>query len=295
MDCYVLDDEQGTAVISQTGMGITLGLSERGNALPRFISGQVFSKYVGADLKRKLENPLIFRGLSAAPGTIIPTVYGYDVTDLIDVCKAILTARSNGELAEARYTNVVKQAQVLTTASAKAGIKGLVYAIAGYDAPRENVIKAFKRYVADEAREYEREFPESLYKEWYRLYELEVPRRNKPWKFKHLTVEQVYEPLANSNSEIYRMLMNAKNEDPKNKGKRLHQFLEEIGVTALRQHLGQLLGIARISATKEEYEKHFETLFGQDTQISIIEDGYLVEKDTPEIGPENWKQKRIKV
>jgi hypothetical protein len=45
--------------------------------------------------------------------------------------------------------------------------------------------------------------------------------------------------------------------------KKLHQFLSELGVKALRSHLGQLLGIARIAKTKEEYEEHFETLFGE--------------------------------
>ena len=33
VECYVLDDEEKTAVISQTGMGRALGLSSRGNAL----------------------------------------------------------------------------------------------------------------------------------------------------------------------------------------------------------------------------------------------------------------------
>ena len=269
VDCYVLNDDDRTAVISQTGMATSLGLSERGSAFPRFISGNVVSQYVAPELRKKLENPLIFKGLSAAPGLAPPTVHGYDVTDLIDICKAILTARSNGELSESRYDNVVRQAQILLAASAKAGIKGLVYAITGYDATREEVIRSFKTFVADTAREYEREFPNQLYDEWYRLYNLKPPKKNKPWEFMHLTKKQVYQPLANSNSEIYNLLVNAKKADPKNRNKRLHQFLEAVGVTALRQHLGQLLGIARISTTQKEYEKHFETLFGKDVQLTI--------------------------
>jgi hypothetical protein len=39
-------------------------------------------------------------------------------------------------------------------------------------------------------------------------------------------------------------------------------FLSEIGVKALRTQLGQLLGIARISNSKEEYEGFFRRLFG---------------------------------
>ncbi len=45
--------------------------------------------------------------------------------------------------------------------------------------------------------------------------------------------------------------------------KKLHQFLSEVGVKAIRQQLGQLLGIARISQDKVEYEGYFKKLFGE--------------------------------
>jgi hypothetical protein len=87
------------------------------------------------------------------------------------------------------------------------------------------------------------------------------PERNKPWKFMHRTVDQVYRPLARSNGKILE-LTNAQRENSEARWKRLHQFLSEIGVKALRTHLGQLLGIARISGTKDQYEKHFNVFFG---------------------------------
>jgi len=140
---------------------------------------------------------------------------------------------------------------VILNASAKAGLKGLVYALAGYDATRQEIITAFKLFVREEAREYEKEFPDQLYEEWYRLYELPKPNRNKPWKFKHLTVAQVYRPLAKSNGKVYE-LTQAQRAETQERHKRLHQFLSDIGVKALRQQLGQLLGIARILRDKSE-------------------------------------------
>jgi hypothetical protein len=50
---------------------------------------------------------------------------------------------------------------------------------------------------------------------------------------------------------------------------KLHQFLSEIGVKALRTHLGQVLGIARISRTKEEYERHINQLFGDEPDLDL--------------------------
>jgi hypothetical protein len=126
---------------------------------------------------------------------------------------------------------------------------------------REEVIAAFKLYVREEAREYEKEFPDQLYEEWYRLYQLPKPQRNKPWKFKYLTLDQVYFPLAKSSGRILE-LTQLQRQNSIARWKKLHQFLSDIGVKALRTQLGQLLGIARISKSKREYEEHFETIFG---------------------------------
>lgn len=262
VECYVLDDEQKTAVIHQRGMGEVLGFSKQsGGRLARFMEGKNIAPYLGLELRRKLENPIVFQGLdtvSGEPSSI--RLHGFDVTLLIDLCKAIVAAEASGSLNK-NQENIARQAHVILNASAKAGIKGLVYALAGYDASREEVIAAFKFYVRQEAREYEKEFPDQLYAQWYRLYELPKPERNHPWKFKHLTVNHVYAPLAKSNGTIHELVKaeRAANGKPWNK---LHQFLAEVGVKALRTHLGQLLGIAQVSRDKDEYERHVNNVFG---------------------------------
>lgn len=94
IDCYVLNDATKTAVISQRGMGAALNLGEGGSALPRFATGKAVSQALGAELLQKIANPLIFNGLSAG-GNMLPMgpVNGYNVTILIDVCKALVTAQ----------------------------------------------------------------------------------------------------------------------------------------------------------------------------------------------------------
>ena len=55
-------------MISQRGMAKVLGLSERGNALPRFVSSQAMQEALGAELRGKIQNPLKFQwGTPGAP------------------------------------------------------------------------------------------------------------------------------------------------------------------------------------------------------------------------------------
>jgi len=266
VECYVLGDEKKTAVISQRGMAQALGLGEGGSRLPAFIKGQKISPYVGHELSQKIAEPLIFQGPTLGSNSPPPpTMHGYDVTILIDICKAIIAAESEGVLLKSQ-ANIAKQAHVILNASAKAGITGLVYALSGYDATREEVVAAFKFFVREEAREYEKEFPDQLYSEWYRLYELPRPERNKPWKFMHLTIDHVYKPLAKSNGRVLE-LTKAQRAKSDERGRRLHEFLSDIGVKALRQHLGQLLGIARVSQSKEQYEDFVQKLFGDQQDL----------------------------
>jgi hypothetical protein len=267
VECYVLDDEKKTAVISQIGMGIALGLSPRGNAFPRFIDSKGMRETISAHLSEKLNKPIKFQWVNSSAQSTNVAVHGYDVTLLIDVCKAIIEADDNGVL-NFQQKHVAKQARVIIGASAKAGIQNLVYKLSGYDATKEETVAAFKLFVQEEARDYEKEFPNQLYEQWYRLYKLPKPERNRPWKFKHLTVEQVYQPLARSRGKILE-LTQAKRADANDRHKRLHQFLSEVGVKALRQHLGQLLGIAQISKDKSEYEKHVKNVFGLQHELDV--------------------------
>jgi hypothetical protein len=90
-DCYVLDDEQKTTVVSQRGMGEALGLGQGGSRVSRLINNPRVAPYIGPELRKKLENPLIFQGQPAGPNIPPQRIFGYDVTILI----AILSRRSD--------------------------------------------------------------------------------------------------------------------------------------------------------------------------------------------------------
>jgi hypothetical protein len=266
VECYVLNDELKTAVISKRGMGPALGFKgDGGSRLTQFVKGKTISQYAGQELLEKIENPIVFQGVM--PGIASKSrseTHGYDVTILIDLCRAIINAESDGKLLPSQ-TNIAKQAHIIMTASAKAGIQGLVYALAGYDRTKEEVIAAYKMYVAEEAREYEREFSPELYEQWYRLYGLTKPERGRPWEFRYLTIDHIYKPLAKSNGKVFTLAKASKQANGE-KNNKIHQFLSEIGVKALRTQVGKITGIATVSDSREEYEKYItEKIYGQQT------------------------------
>lgn len=262
VDCYVLDDERHTAIISKRGMARAIGMTEGGGRLNEFITGQRISPHGGRELAEKIANPLKFIWAPVGGNSPPPSlVHGYNVTILIDICEAIIAADVAGAL-QKRHANMVKQAHIIMGASSRAGITNLVYALAGYDQTREEVIAAFKLYVAEEARGYEKEFPDELYEEWYRLYDLPKPEKNRPWKFKALTIDHVYKPLAKSNGKILSLLQSRRG-DSATRHKKLHEFLSQVGVKALRMHLGRLVGMAETSPDRVAYEAHVERVFSQ--------------------------------
>ena len=269
VECYVLEDIEKTAVISQTGMARILGLSPRGSSFPSFINSRAMADFVGGELREKIENPLRFQWGFGGGGTPPTTINGFDTALLIDVCNAIVAAEIAGKLKADRYKRLIQQAHIILGASAKNGISQLVYALAGYSPSTEEVIAAFKLYVQEEAKKYEPEFPSEIYLNWHRLYNIPVPERGRPWHFKHLTVNHIYHPLAKSSGKLLTLLRALKASDG-SRQKKLFQFLNDVGARALRMHLGRVLEMAESSATSEEYERKIISRFGDQRELDLV-------------------------
>lgn len=266
VDCYVLNDPNKTAVVSQSGMGKAIGLSPRGNAFPRFLASRGMAETLGAQLLDRIRQPIKFQWSSGGAQSTV--IHGFDATLLIDLCKAIVAAEAAGRL-QWQQRQVAAQAHIIIGASAKAGIKGLVYALAGYNPTTQEVIEAFKLYVLEEAKKYEREFPNELYAEWHRLYDIPVPVRGKPWHFRKLTVEHIYYPLAKSSGKLLELLKALKAKDG-GRQKKLFQFLNDIGARALRIQLGRVLEMCESSPDKSTYEAKIVERFGGQLELGLI-------------------------
>jgi len=225
---------------------------------------------VSAELKVKLEKPLLIQWGSGGSEQPPSVINGFEAALLIEVCNAIADADRRGILGK-RYTKIVQQAAIITGASAKAGITGLVYALAGYKPEIEEVIQAFKVFVQEEAKKYEAEFPNELYMAWQRLYKIPLPPRGKPWQFMHLTRRHIYYPLAQSSGKVYELLkaLRAKDGDQK---RYLFQFLNDIGARALRMQIGRVLEMAESSLDdKSMYEAKIIERFGGQPELPGIE------------------------
>lgn len=260
VDCYVLNDEGKSAVISQRGMGAALGMGgDSGSRLPTFVKSKRMEGYLGQELREKLENPLVFQVPAAGQNSPPNRVHGYDVSVLIDICKAVIAAEADGKPVNPAVT---RQAHIIVGASAKAGIKGLVYALSGYDATKEEVIQAFRFYVQEEAKKYEKEFPPELYLAWQRLYQIApLQTIGRPWEMMHLTVNHIYVPLAKSNGKLLELLRALKSRGG-DRRKKLFQFLNETGARALRMQIGRVLEMAEDSPDKATYEGKIARRFG---------------------------------
>jgi hypothetical protein len=105
--------------------------------------------------------------------------------------------------------------------------------------------------------------------QWHRLYNITFPVRGKPWHFKYLTVRHIYHPLAQSNGKIYPLIKALKAKDG-DRQKKMFQFLNEVGVRALRIHLGRVLEMAESSPNSSKYENKIAQRFGSQMELDLV-------------------------
>jgi hypothetical protein len=259
--CYVLDDER--RVIHKRGMAKALGLkSKGGNAFLKSMSRNSIGSRLPPELWAKINNPIVFNAMGRDPG------HGYEATVLIELCDALLQMRE--DLLPAQKFLAV-QAEIIIRAAAKLGIIALVDEATGYiaDKRKEEYRELFKDFIREECRQWEQEFPDAFFDLLYRLYGLK--RRNPksvqhPRFFARLIRKYIYYPLANSNGAILEGLDEKNPIVYVNGGRRykLHSFLSDtVGVSALRQHLWQVVGIGNSVPNKAAFDRAFQYAFPQ--------------------------------
>ncbi len=260
LDCYVLKDRR--RVFHKRNMADAIGLkSQGGNVFLRTINSKGLGSLIPDRVKDKLNNPIVFKTPSGA------VAHGFEGTDLIEVCDAIWEARKQGRLTSSQHLIGI-QAEIIIRSVAKVGIIALIDEATGFikDKGKEEYRELYKQFVRDEAKQYEKEFPDQLFDVIYQLYQIKRKHKNKhPQFFGHFIRRYIYKPLANSNGAVLEMI-DEKNPVVYTSGGRrykIFQFLEEIGTSALKSQIWQVVGIGNATRSKQSFDKAFAKAFPQ--------------------------------
>lgn len=263
LPCYVLED--GTRVLSQRGMTGGLGMSQ-GSAgiggadrLASFLRGKSISPYVSSDLMALIDNPIKFK--HPVGGNL---AHGYPATVLADICDAVLAARRAGAL-QKQQEHIADQCEILVRGFARVGIIALVDEATGYqaDRARDALAKILEAFIAKELQQWVQTFPTDYYRELFRLRGLPFPidTVKRPQYFGTLTNDIVYKRLAPGVLEELQRVTPRDDET----GRYKHRFFQRLtmnkGYPKLREHLGAVVAIMKLSKDYEDFKGKLNRLY----------------------------------
>lgn len=257
IECYVLED--GTRVLSQAGLLSAFGRNRRATLrvnvdLPPMLQSAALEPYLTPELRERAR-PLMFRLPSGGRAS------GYRAELLPAICNVYLEARDDGALARNQQP-VAQQADLLLRALATVGIVALVDEATGYQEvrARDALATILEAFVAEAIQPWLKTFPNDFYKELFRLRNLEYPAGvRRPKYFGNLTNEIVYRRLAPGVLDELRQV--TERDDEGRTKSRYHQRLtQNVGYPQLREHLGSVVTLMKLSKGWDEFIAHLDQL-----------------------------------
>ena len=257
LECAVLEDK--TRVLSERATTKALGgkrggshwrrkKAGEGTDLPVYISAKNLIGFIDEDLKKALLNPIEYK---ASGGNVIG--HGIEASTLPRICEVYLKARDAGALLPTQV-HIAEQADMLIRAFAKVGIIALIDEATGYQKEREKneLERLLSVYLTDERLRWAKKFPDSFYKEIYRLNKWPWPPINpskRPGIVGIYTNDIVYERLPIGVLDKLKELNPADDGTHRRKYKH-HQFLStDIGQPDLQAHILQVVALMRASTS----------------------------------------------
>lgn len=261
IQCYVLSD--GTRVLTQAGFLGALGRHPKANVrreldgelVPPILQGKGLRSHISPELLEK-SRPITF----TLPGG--GRASGYNATVLPDVCEVYLRARDAKSL-DRQQEHVAKQADLLMRGLASVGIISLVDEATGYQAFRERdaLSKILEAFIAKELQPWVQTFPNDFYSELFRLRGLEFTASSvqRPRYFGHLTNDIVYKRLAPGVLEELKDVTE-KSESGRGKHKMFQRLTSNVGYPKLREHLGSVVTIMKLSDDYPDFKAKLDRL-----------------------------------
>lgn len=256
LSCYVLQD--GRRIISQASIFTTLGRPARGRRTSRenrapFIEAKNLAPFIGPELEEILQR------VDYRVGDKKPIQSGYDAEILPRVCNVYLDAEEAGVLLPSQKP-AAEAARKVIKALALVGITALVDEATGYQETRakDELQRLLDAYIAEEFRPWVRRFPESFFREIYRLqgWKFIPGNHHHPQYVGRFINTYVYEHMPEGILEKLRDL-NPKNEQG-NRARKHHQHLtEDTGVAHLERQVARVITIMEISEDKVQFDALF--------------------------------------
>lgn len=274
--CAVIDDgDRATRVISQSTMLQALGRSSRpkGGDAGTVLFAANLQPYISDELAKMLRKPITYITPGGKRGL------GFPAEILPEICEVYLRAREArpSPLRETQKT-AAAAADVLVRGLARTGIIALVDEATGYQDARakDALAKILEAYVAKELQPWVRTFPSDYYEELFRLRGLPYPHSTvkRPLIFGKITNDIVYRRLAPGVLDELKRVQ-VRDEEGRPKHKLFQRLTQNAGYPKLREHLGSVVAIMKLSGDWPDFMGKMDRLhprFGDTMMLPFEEE-----------------------
>lgn len=248
---YVLDD--GRRVISRTAATVYLTGIEKQGTLERYIGVENLKPYLPADFTEQL---VAF----TLPEVTNKEIRGLTADSFLTVCRAYAQARDEGALSE-RQAEIAKQASIFLTACSRIGLLALIDEATGYQYERaDDALRTkLKLFLEEEMREWEKTFPDELWREFGRLTHWTGPVYSRPKYWGHFVNELVYGYLDRDVAQWLK-----ENAPAPRHGQNYHQWLSnQYGLKKLVEHIWMLIGMASACQNMSQLRQMMADRYGK--------------------------------
>lgn len=258
--CYVLDD--GRRVISRTGATDVLTGRKGGGNLESYLQVESLAPYIPADLSDQMIEFTI-------PEVVNKSVRGISAETFADICTAYVQAHGEGALKTQRQQEIALKAGVFLAACSKVGLIALIDEATGYQYERitDELQLKLQLYIEEEIRQWEKTFPDELWREFGRLTQWKGPITSRPKYWGKLVMELVYDYLDKDVADW----LKANKPKPRH-GQNYHQWLTgQYGLKKLMEHIWMLIGMASACQSMHELRRKMAEKYGrQPIQLTLF-------------------------
>lgn len=287
LPCVVLDDD--TRVLTQGGFLQAIGRrgkpkntyqeTEHGvTKVPVFLAADNLKDFISEEL-RKDATPVPFR-LKGEEGR----AWGYRAELLPKVCTVYLKARDAGKLLESQVP-IAAACDILIRGFAQVGIIALVDEATRYQRDRaaDALAKILEAFIAKELQPWVKTFPPDYYEQLFRLRGLKYPTFTvqRPQYFGCLTNNIVYKRLAPGVLDALKKGI-PRNEDGRPTAKYFQKLTANIGYPKLREHLGGVVAIMKLSTDYPDFVGKLDRLYPPYGQQMLLPLEYNAREDSGE-------------